>query len=320
MSSKLFIIGSGFTYAATRGAAPLNKDVLRSIQPAEPTIWNDLTARYSTEDVEVALTKLDLDIIATPENPELVDLRRKAEASLSSFFSRFRYNENMLSKSPWLLDFIQSAFAKGDTAVSLNYDCLLEGLLDRCNLWSPHDGYGRTCAVKSVPTKPNPSPVTVLKIHGSENFHRDAVHGTQTDQAFSFTIDESIFPVSGRLQRFCLPGRDSSEAIIAPSFVKVFPSALLCLMLEALKIARKTETLVLIGCGMRREDTFLYLLLWHFLGITKRILIADPCAHDLGKRISSTLEYDVARIVHPIDKTLLDGWRDLTIELKKRRL
>ena len=81
-------------------------------------------------------------------------------------------------------------------------------------------------------------------------------------------------------------------------------------------MAKRAETLVLIGCGMRREDTFLYLLLWHFLGSSKRIIIVDPCAHDLGKRISATLEYDVARILHPIDKALIDGWRELEAELK----
>jgi hypothetical protein len=263
-----------------------------------------------------ALTKLDLDIISAPENHELVDLRRKVEASLSTFFARYRYKEDLLHESPWLLDFIQGAFVEGDAAVSLNYDCLLEGLLDRCKLWALYDGYGRTLAVKSVPSKPNLSPVTVLKIHGSENFHRDALHGTQTGQAISFTMDDSIFPVSGYLQHFCLPGIVSKTAIIAPSFVKVFPSALLCLMVEALEIAQKAETLVLIGCGLRPEDTFLYLLLWHFLGATKRIFIVDPNADDLGKRISATLEYDVARILHPIEKTLWDGWHDLTTNLR----
>ena len=81
-------------------------------------------------------------------------------------------------------------------------------------------------------------------------------------------------------------------------------------------MAQKAEILVLIGCGLRPEDTFLYLLLWHFLGATKRIFILDPDVHDLGKRISATLEYDVARILHPIGKTLLDGWHDLTTKLR----
>ncbi|MBN2468031.1 MAG: hypothetical protein JXD19_07765 [Deltaproteobacteria bacterium] len=317
MTSKLFIIGSGFTNATTCGAAPLNKDVMRLIHQTEPATWDDLAARYTTEDIEVALTKLDLDIMGTSRNTELVVLRRKVDSSLSDFFRQFRYNEEMLKKSPWLLDFVQGAFANDDTAVSLNYDCLLEGLLDRCKLWSPHEGYGRTRPVKSVPAELNPSPVTVLKIHGSENFHRNAVPGSQTEKGFSFTTDESIFPVSGEGRFFCHPGKDSEEAIIAPSFVKVFPSALLCLMQEALHAAVKAKTLVLIGCGLRREDTFLYLLLWHFLEGSKRIFILDPYASDLSKRISSTLEYDISRLVYPIDKSLQGGWCCLTSELKR---
>jgi len=83
-------------------------------------------------------------------------------------------------------------------------------------------------------------------------------------------------------------------------------------------MVQKAEILVLIGCGLRPEDTFLYLLLWHFVGISKRILILNPYASDLGRRISATLEYDVASIVHPINKSLEDGWCDLTTELKKR--
>ena len=47
VTSKLFIIGSAFTYAATHGAAPLNNEVLRSIQPTDTTIWDDLTALLS---------------------------------------------------------------------------------------------------------------------------------------------------------------------------------------------------------------------------------------------------------------------------------
>lgn len=317
MAPKLLIIGSGFTNAATHGAAPLNKDLLQSIQTTAPDTWKSLTARYSSEDIEVTLTKLDMDIISDPDNTELCDLRQKAEASLSNYFARFRYNEAIVEESPWLLDFVRGAFTNSDTAVCLNYDCLLEGLLDRCELWSTYDGYGKTSAIGSVPIEPIYSPVTVLKIHGSENFHRDAVLGSQTDKAFSFTTDESIFPVSGKARFFCPPGKDAEEAIIAPSFVKVFPSALLCLMQEALDAALKAETLVLIGCGLRPEDTFLYLLLWRFLGASKRIFILDPYASDLSKRISITLEYDISKIVRSIDKSLQNGWCCLTSELMK---
>ncbi len=317
MAPKLFIIGSGFTNAATQGVAPLNKDLLQSIQATVPDPWKSLTARYASNDVEVTLTKLDMDILGDPDNTVLCNLRKKAEASLSNFFTQFRYNEAILKESPWLLDFVRGAFNKNDTAVCLNYDCLLEGLLDRCELWSTYDGYSKTYAIQSVPIDATCSPVTVLKIHGSENFHRDAVPGSQTDKAFSFTTDESIFPVSGKARFFCPLGKDAEEAVIAPSFVKVFPSPLLCLMEEALDAALDAETLVLIGCALRPEDTFLYLLLWRFLGASKRIFILDPYASDLSRRISISLEYDISKIVLPIDRSLQDGWCCLISKLKK---
>lgn len=315
MAPKLFIIGSGFTNAATQGAAPLNKDLLQSIQTTAPDTWKSLTDRYACEDIEVILTRLDLEILGDPDNTELCNLRKKAEASLSYYFKQFRYNEAIIEKSPWLLDFIRGAFAKNDTVVCINYDCLLEGLLDRCELWSTYDGYGKCDAIGSVPIEPICSPVTVLKIHGSENFHRDAVIGSQSDKAFSFTTDESIFPVSGKSRFFCQPDKGAEEAVIAPSFVKVFPSALLCLMQQALDATIEAETLVLIGCGLRPEDTFLYQLLWRFLGTKKRIFILDPYASDLSRRISITLEYDISKIVHPIDKSLQNGWCCLTSKL-----
>jgi hypothetical protein len=315
LAPKLFIIGSGFTNAATQGTAPLNKHLLQSIQKTAPDTWKSLTDLYACEDIEVALTRLDMDILGDTDNIELCTLRKKVEASLSYYFKQFRYNEAIVEKSPWLLKFIRGVFAKNDTVVCLNYDCLLEGLLDRCELWSIFDGYGKCDAIGSVPIEPICSPVTVLKIHGSENFHRDTVIGNQSENCFSFTTDESIFPVSGKARLFCPPGKDAEEAVIAPSFVKVFPYALLCLMQEAMDAAIQAENLILIGCGLRPEDTFLYQLLWRFLGTNKRIFILDPFASDLSRRISTTLEYDISKIVFPINKQLQNGWLCLTSKL-----
>ena len=322
IASKLFIIGSGFTNSATHKAAPLNRELLSSIRQYDKTLWDDLYNRYLTEDVEIGLTRLDMDIITNSGQKELVELRKKAEVGLTNFFRNFRFREDMLLKCCWLKDFVQGTFAEGDIVVSLNYDCLLEGLLDRYRLWTPNGGYGKAFKVYSGLTGAPPSPITVLKIHGSENFHREPVIGSQTDKSLIFTVVESIFPVSGKSKYFCLPDKESTDAIIAPSFVKIFPSNLITLMLEALEDAAiRAETLVLIGCGLRPEDGFLYLLLWRFVqGLltgTRRIVIIDPNASSLCNRVSITLEYDLSRYMHPIDKFLEDGWPDLTKELGK---
>ncbi len=294
----------------------MNKDVMSSVRAISPALWDLLARRYSTKDVEVALTRLDMDILASKQRKVLEALRRKAESTLTEFFARFRYNDRILTISPWLLPFINKVFEKGDVVVSLNYDCLLEGALDRCKLWSPVEGYGRSGAIASVPTRSPPSPVRVLKIHGSENFHRDRIVDSQPNTSFSFTVDESIFPLSGKLRHFCPSNAHSSPAVIAPSFVKIFPSSLLSVFLEALDVAKQASTIVLIGCGLRREDAFLYLLLWHFIRISKRIVIVDPFATGIGKRLSGTFEYDIGRLVHAINSPLSDGWEKLAMTLK----
>ena len=47
-----------------------------------------------------------------------------------------------MEQSPWLKNFMQSAIADGDVAISLNYDCVFEGSLDCIGKWSPKGGYG----------------------------------------------------------------------------------------------------------------------------------------------------------------------------------
>ncbi len=333
MSPKLFVIGSGFTHAVTKERSvpkersPLNDELLQAIDGLEHKASEDLLRRYGKSNVEVALTKLDLDI-AAKNDFQLIELRRRIEAAISQFFRRFRYDESLLGEQPWILEFVRSTFCKGDIVVSLNYDCMLEGLLDRCGLWTPHNGYGKTRPFRTVRHKKKSSPVIVLKIHGSENFCRRAIPHTMNDFGFDFTLDESIFPSSGRGKHFCLPTDNTLPALIAPSFVKVFPSAFNCLMVEALDATVKAEKLILIGCGMRAEDVFLYMLLWKFFmsGVNpkkklkqRRVFILDPIAEKIKKRIDDTLQYSSpTSIILPINRDLKCGWPDLAREIEHR--
>jgi hypothetical protein len=160
----------------------------------------------------------------------------------------------------------------------------------------------------------------VLKVHGSENFHRDRVIGSENDKALMFTVNESIFPKSGRLRHFCYPEADSSDAIIAPSFVKVISSPFTTLMLEALDAASDAETLVIIGCALRREDSFLYLLVWRYLqGLLKgprRLLVVDPEADTLCGLLSETLEYDLSFVIESINDVLESAQAQLVGKLR----
>jgi hypothetical protein len=316
MSQKLFIVGSGFTKSVFHDA-PINKDLFVRMETEMSSVWKDVKTRYPTKDIEVAWTRLDLDISENKNDADsLLAIRRKAETDLSRFFRRFRFHEQLLQDSPWLDSFVRNTFSNGDVVVSLNYDCLLEGLLDWYELWSPNEGYGKTKAVITVPSEWQPSPVLVLKIHGSENFLKKSILRSELDKSLIFTVHDSIFPKSGHLKQLGATHDDSSEGIIAPSFVKHFSSALITLMLEALECAEQSELLVIIGCGIRAEDVFLKILLWRFVqGLLKgqrKIVILDPDAKLLCRHISETLGYNLSKIIHPIEKLLEKGYADLT--------
>jgi hypothetical protein len=61
----------------------------------------------------------------------------------------------------------------GDTLITFNWDLLQEILLRKAEKWFYEDGYG----LQTTPEKPlNPTPITILKLHGSCNWalrHRD---------------------------------------------------------------------------------------------------------------------------------------------------
>jgi len=59
-------------------------------------------------------------------------------------------------------------------------------------------------------------------------------------------------------------------------------------MLAILKIAEKAKNLIIIGCSMRQEDIFLWLVLTCFLNKhCKRLIILDPSSEDIWERISN---------------------------------
>ena len=79
--------------------------------------------------------------------------------------------------------------------------------------------------------------------------------------------------------------------MIAPSFTKQFNIELENLLLQATRFARLATNLIIIGCGLRREDSYLWLILTSFMSNprwkTKRTFIVSPHASDTKKRIEN---------------------------------
>jgi hypothetical protein len=160
-----FIIGAGFTKAVFPDC-PLNDDLLEVFIREKPNgAARVLRDTYTATKIEVALTKFDCD------NPHPSPVRQELEKELGDYFSRFCASDKLIADQPWVAPFVTDVFKEGDVVISLNYDCVFEGVMDWGGKWTPNGGYG---TVLNDPLIVNdsmdPSPVKVLKIHGSASF------------------------------------------------------------------------------------------------------------------------------------------------------
>ena len=306
---NLFLIGSGFTKALLP-CAPLNADLLprlckNSANHGCITMFN----LYENNDIEVCLTKLDLDIISNKAKVgELNSLRTNVENELAGFFYNYVASDDLLANCEWARKFFQNAISVDDVVVSLNYDCIFEGMLDLVDKWTPNGGYGTTF-MNFINSKK--SPTRVLKIHGSASF---MAQPNRTDKSkaetIGFTINEHFFPKSGKYTEFAFGDDKSKPFIIAPSYVKIPALAISYLMLEALKASTEASKIIIIGCGLRPEDSFLTLLITNFLNQKKgKIIIADRKPEERFSNLQKYYEDDVEQSF-----VLIEGYIQNTVD------
>ncbi len=309
---NLFLIGSGFTKSVFP-QAPLNNDLISVLLRENPGgASRILTEKYNTGDIEVALTKLELDISVTSDESErgkLTELRANIILELVKHFHAYRASEELIGGLPWLRDFFGTVVNIGDTVISLNYDALFEGLLDCMGKWTPNGGYGNhfvypfedeeSCAQ---------SPVTVLKIHGSITFKSAPYFDKPQCKSVNFIFNEHYFPKTAKDKHFGY-GLDNGEIyLIAPSYVKVPSVKITYSMIDGMQASSDATNLMVIGCGLRPEDTFLTLLLTNFLKHPdwkeRRIIIVDPKANEIAGKIRHYWGVDVDRCIVPIQGIL----------------
>ncbi len=283
MHKTIFLLGAGFTKAA-QPSAPTNAELVSTLieHIGETSQIQKYRALYKTDDIEVLLTRLDMD--AASDAPKRSD-RLAIEAELVSYFRSLRFTRAALDAAPWLCTFATELLGQDDAIITLNYDCFLEGLLDYCTVWTPNGGYDGVDNILGE-ARPNPKGIVIYKIHGSEHFRVSAVTDRPEQDAIAYEFDESIFPVSGAHSHFG-GGIDSRPYVIAPSFVKLPHRQIALMMLKVLEFASRAHNLVIVGCGLRREDSFLWLLLSRFLARRdeKRLVIVDPDAASISDRI-----------------------------------
>jgi hypothetical protein len=314
ISMNVFIIGAGFTKAIFENA-PLNRDLLEALAIKFPdSVSPVLCNRYKTQDIEIALTRLDLEISLSQDesgqpSEDIRKLRQRIESELASYFVSFCVSGDLVTQSQWLARVIDNVFISGDVAISLNYDCVLEGALDCRGKWSANGGYGSSVdnplACNDRTTK---SPVTVLKIHGSSNFVIAPYADKPRAKAVGFVFDEHFFPRLAKKCHFGYGARTGRSYLIAPSYVKIPTVEINYLMLDALTASTKAKNLVVIGSALRPEDAFLTLLITNFLRQPswrkRKIIIVDPAAEAINNRLKVYWGVNVSSQILPIEDRL----------------
>lgn len=295
-SENIYLLGAGFTKAAYP-KAPLNNDLLGAIITNGGEKLLEYQERYKSDDIERLLTQIDLDSLA---DEQIKKDRALINAEISAFFSGLRFPVLDGNIPPWLETFSKEVLNQNDSIISLNYDCILEGVLDKLEVWTPNDGYARINNPLLDSIEKNPKNIKIYKIHGSENFVESRVIGNNPDQTgIGFIIDESIYPRSGMNSHLGGGIIDPRSYIIAPNFVKTPHVDIVAMMLDLLDVVRKARRLAIIGCGMRPEDSFLWLLLTRFLNIfqdnRKKLIILGPSSAEIWTRISNYWVGDICR-------------------------
>ena len=282
--NNLYLFGAGFTKAVFDDA-PFNDELLEKLisrYPQSPLV--EYQCRYHARNIEVILTRLDLETVDL-QSERLKQDRQKINSEIAEYFQQFRWGRvanTQPCEQDWLERFAMEVFKPKDAIISLNYDCFLEGLLDYHKMWSPINGYPSSINVGNYNGRlpENPEGIIIYKIHGSENFR---LHKTNVSPVLNGELFESY------KNRSYSQIHPTGPYIIAPSFVKIPHEDIERMMIEVLDVADKAKNFIIIGCGMRPEDTFLWLLLTTFLyrpDKNGRIIIVDPYADSTKEKIN----------------------------------
>ncbi len=293
--NDLFLLGAGFSKALLGCNVPLNTELLDKLIQESRHPLQDYRTAYGTQDIEILLTRLDLEISslrrdrAVAAKSRLEVDRETINSQIAEYFRQFRFgcHRPKSESDGWLESLATEVFAPHDVIVSLNYDCFLEGLLDQHGVWCPATGYG---AVKvdvpgaSFNNQKNPKNILIYKIHGSENFH--TTKGVEKRKISLAVDDGKIYPKSGKGSNLGVVGGE--PYIIAPSFVKTFYPQIQRMMVELIGIARRAKDLVIIGCSLRLEDSHLWLILTSFISSSRshrRLIVVDRDAEAVKRKI-----------------------------------
>jgi hypothetical protein len=123
-----------------------------------------------------------------------------------------------------------------------------------------------------------------------------------------------FFPRSGK--NLNLSWSDAADPyVIAPSYVKAPKVEIAYLMLEALSESAKANKLIIIGTALRKEDSFLSLIVTTFLHHPswerRRIIIVDPKADEIREKLKAYWGVNISDQIVPVSANLQDSVENL---------
>ena len=256
----VYLLGAGFTRAVMGDRAPLTHELMSKLDIARfPELHDEYERSYP--DIEQFLSILDLKIlhfrhINSSLSKRLDKVRETIIQQIMNQVDTTCLNVHNLDDFPVLKKFIES-IQPNARILTLNYDCVLDQGLYFSKRWSPFGGYCYPTFPHTQNENDSKDRILLLKMHGSCNFK-----DSQANQDyFNIEITESIFP---NIHANINASLNDTPHVLVMSYIKQFHNGIMSLWREAISFLKVSEKLIIVGCSLREEDTFLRFALYHF--------------------------------------------------------
>jgi len=173
---RVFVLGAG---ASRHAGYPLAADLGNSLSTWINTLSPELQHRFCLEQIIEAYGTLDdfetvlADLMTSAPGSRAETLGTRRPHLLENLKEAIReYFDTIRSTPAPLYDCLARILRHGDKIITFNYDLGVERALHMAGLWNVECGYGF-----SIKEGTEPSPVEVLKLHGSTSWRALAFGG-----------------------------------------------------------------------------------------------------------------------------------------------
>jgi len=297
--NNFFLLGAGFSHAVSSQKAPLTSHLMDAIKDVVP--YELEQEFYYYNNIESFITALDLRI----NNSDLPNIKEVFFSFRQKVVSKIKdiLNINKIRDDSCKVgnEFIE-AIKQDDIILTLNYDCLIDSLLNDSKKWSPKGGYSPFIG-RFPDNSENNQNILLLKLHGSVNFVEAVPFNgrgfDESSRSINVEMEGNVFRNSGIGHLGTIKEAQRGEYIILPTYIKTYHPQIICLWRLAIEKIQPASKLTIIGCSLREEDTALNILLSMFNSNKKdkgEIYIIDKNADIIGNKIKNLCRVDDSSI------------------------